>query len=559
MALSPETPPVRPLKSAAQRLWNETPGVVALLSVAVTAWLLVAIARAGWFQGWWLSLPLLALAILLGGIAWWNTPRIDKAATIVILTVAALLYLPPAEQMALSGDAGIYGNEAAFLARTNSIQGPYTPLAPLSPETRDLFYIDGSEQFDGLYTMQSYDGLVYGGYYVVEPGNEQTAPTIRQSRMAQTSAWQALLLRLIGTPWNFFLGFIAGCISLWLLYATGRRIAPAWVALWSALVVAVSLPQVYLFRSALSEPIGQVWTMAGIYCAVLWLQKQGRQYRWYLPAALFFWITAWSARIDAALLAGPALLLILEAARQRDGNSLKLALAMLPPVALLAMVGNNPPYVGATVEIFSRVQPIFLPGLGALLIATPLLIFTFWRWGHPLTRFYQKQDWLWHLLLFLPAAFVVLWSTIPNPLRVEGVTRSFQEIIWYSSVSLTPLLYWLALAGIGLILRKKPGTAQGFLILTLLGLGAAYFLDYSSAPVYPVSLRRLVADVLPLLALAAGQVLALMPQMNAVVPTSIRTALQGILVAGTLIWLGMQTTPILPCTRHATRSHTLPL
>jgi hypothetical protein len=520
-------------------------GVAALLSLAAAAWLLVGLARAGWFGLWWLALPLMGAALALGLMAWWRSPLWDKGAALLLLAVAALLYLPPAQQVALSGDAGIYSNEAAWLARTGGVRGAFEPLAPLSPATRDLFYIDSSEQFDGRYTMRAYDGLVYGGYYVVEPGGEGETPIIRQSRLAQTSVWQAFLLKLAGMPANFWVGFGAGAIALWLLYATARRIAPPWLALWSALLLAVSLPQVYFFRSALSEPVGQVWTLAGLLCAVRWLQEAAPRRPWLLAAALIFWTTAWSARIDAALLAGPAILLLLEAARTRDGQSLRGAALLLPLLALLAVLGNNPPYVGATVEIFSAVQPIFLPGLAALLLATPVAMALLWRWGASLSAFYRRSDWVWHLLLFLPAAFVVLWSTLPNPWRTEGMTRAYQEIIWFSSASLTPLLYWMALAGMGLVLWRRAGAAQGFLLLCLWGLGAAYFLDYTSAPLYPISLRRLLADLLPLLVLLAGQALLLMPGRAAGAPW-LRPLLQGGVAAAALLWMGVQMAPLYP-------------
>jgi hypothetical protein len=137
----------------------------------------------------------------------------------------------------------------------------------------------------------------------------------------------------------------------------------------------------------------------------------------------------------------------------------------------------------------------------------------------------------------------VLWATLPNPWRVEGMTRSFQEIIWFSSASLTPLLYWLALAGVGLVLWRRAGAAQAFLVLATVGLGAAYFLDYTSAPLYPISLRRLAADLLPLLVLLAGQAIALLPPVRG---AAWRPALQGGIALAALIWMGVLMAPLWP-------------
>jgi hypothetical protein len=110
------------------------------------------------------------------------------------------------------------------------------------------------------------------------------------------------------------------------------------------------------------------------------------------------------------------------------------------------------------------------------------------------------------LKVVLCAAFAlpILWATLPNPLRVEGTTRAYQEIIWFSSQYISPLFYWLALVGVIWLLWRLKSDASYFLVLALLGLAGVFFSSYTSAAVYPVSLRRLTTDVLPLMALLGG-------------------------------------------------------
>ena len=93
---------------------------------------------------------------------------------------------------------------------------------------------------------------------------------------------------------------------------------------------------------------------------------------------------------------------------------------------------------------------------------------------------------------------------MPNGLRTAETTRNYQEIIWYSSQYITPLLYWLVLAGVGWLLWRGYSAKEFWLLATFLSLAAVFFYRYTSANVYPVSLRRLISDVIPLMVLLAG-------------------------------------------------------
>ncbi len=524
------------------------PGAMALAALAATAWLLIALARTGQF-GWWpLALPTLALAVAAGAVAWLRSTRFDKAATAALFLLAALLYLPPAQTLALTGDSAIYAGDGALIARTGAMVSVFDPLVPLSPRARDLFYVSSDEQFDGSIVATAYDGLVYGGFYVADDGGAQGAPPLlRTARMPQVESWLALLYATGWMQAPFFLSPLFAALALCLLYSVARRLHGQWVALWVATLVAISYPQIYLARAPLAEIVGQFWTLAALLLALRWLTSARP---WQLAAALLLWTTAWSARIDSILLIGPTALLLMWAGARRDGRSLRGALMSAPFVLALGILGSNPVYVGATAELAVK----FIVNLGPVAltaaVALPLLVGAAWLWGPALlARVWPRLRVPASLLTFAAAAFVVLWSTLPGPWRDPSLTRHFQEIPWFSSTYVTPLLYWLALAGMALLLWRGFDAQQGFLLFTTLGLGAAYFYTYSSAPVYPISLRRLIGEVIPLMALMAGFAISGLAHLPA--HAQVRRALQGALAAAALVWMGITAAPLI--TQHEAR------
>ena len=170
--------------------------------------------------------------------------------------------------------------------------------------------------------------------------------------------------------------------------------------------------------------------------------------------------------------------------------------------------------MGATYEIVARRWPWFGMALLGLLLALPVGIALFWQGGPRLSQWVQRIAPFLHILIFAACLFVIGWSTLPNPWRVVGVTRRYQEIIWLSSYYLTPLFYWLALAGVGWLFWRGYNAKELLLLTTALTLGSLFFLNYTSAPVYPVSLRRLISDLLPLMTLLAALALDGIAQMK---------------------------------------------
>lgn len=527
----------------------EHAALVAVLLCALAGWLLLALARWGWFGWWWVALGPLAAALGLGALAWWRAAIFDKVAVVALIAVGIVLYTPPAQQIALAGDAAIYPNEAAYIARGatdahasrpgcpagEALCTYYEPFAALSPATEDLFYIDSDEQFPWAYAVRAYDGLIYGGYYVTDAASG----IIHPSRMLLTEALAAGVIKAAGLPASFYLNSALSIVAILSLYAIARLFFRAPLALFPALLLAVSYPQIHFARAPFAEITGQVLTLWGLLLALLWLRAWRAVY---LAAALLLWATAWAARVDALLLLGPAGLLLLIAAWRRDGGALRAALAVSPLVALIVYLGFNRPYVGSTFEQFSILAPVFLPGLVAGAIALPGGMALAWRLGPRLeARAGRWAAWL-GAAAFAATALMMAWALLPHPWRTPDVTRPFQEIIWFSSAYVTPLFYWLTLAGLGAVLWLRRERSALYVAVLFLGLGLLYFYDYSSAPVYPVSLRRLTPDVFPLMALLCGFAL---DGAGRLLPGRGDQAVQALLALAALAWMGSRAAPLL--------------
>jgi hypothetical protein len=357
--------------------------------------------------------------------------------------------------------------------------------------------------------------------------------------MLLVEALAAGSIKAAGLPAAFYLNPALAIASVITLYCISRLFFGGALSLFPALLLAIGYPQIYFARAPFAEITGQLLTLWGLLFALLWLQRRRASY---LPAALLLWATAWTARVDALLLIGPAGLLLLAAAWRRDRDALLGALTAAPLLALIAWLGYNAPYVGSTVELFSNMTPFFVPGLLAGALALPVGMALAWRWGPGLEpRLGRVTPWL-RAAAFVAAAAVTAWALLPHPWRTTEVTRPFQEIIWYSSAYVTPLFYWLALAGLGAVLWRRRDGAALYVAALFLGLGALYFSAYSSAPVYPVSLRRLAPDVFPLMALLCGFALA---EAGALLRGRAGQVAQVGLALVALAWLGARAAPLL--------------
>ncbi|MBI3944144.1 MAG: glycosyltransferase family 39 protein [Chloroflexi bacterium] len=512
------------------------PGRLALYLLGALTWTLILLAWTDHFDLWPVALPLLLLSFLAGFYAWWAAPRTDRFVVAGILIAGLFLFMPPAEHVPLFGDAAIYPDTGALISRTGGLSTIFQPLAPLSAAPRQLFFVSALEQLDWI-KLYSYKGLVYGAYYLTDPDHLVLA----SSRPPLVESWFAFLIALGGMRLALYATGIFAILSLVLIYVVGSRAFNRQAAVWAVLLLGLSYPQIYFGRAPYAEIFGQFYTWAGFYFALLWIAEKRPVW---LILAFFFWVTTWAARLDAVLLIGSAGLLLIFASLDRDRRGLAFLALSAPILGILSYLGTNWPYVGATYEMYAGrwtwFTPLFLLLIFGLLVSLPV----FWMGRAPIVAVLHRVAPVIYVCITGLMGFALLWSTVPNPWRDAGTYRDYQEIIWYSSLYLSPLFFWLAAAGIAWLLWRGYTRAQFLLIASLLLLSAVYFFRYTTAPVYPVALRRLLSDVLPLMALSGGVALTAAlsgPPAGRVIRRWIQTGLG----AATILWMLLLSWPII--------------
>lgn len=476
-----------------QQMTSRTAFGVALLALACVHWGLIGLATAGLFrEGWWLAWIPLAVAVFAALWGWWRLPPAERW-TIAALLATFLLFIPPDENIALHGDAPIYINEAVWIARTGALQGVYAPLAALSPESTDPFWVADTEQRHQS-ELRSYEGLLYGAWYVLDPATmriQVSRPPLWGTWLAFLFMWGGLRAMLFSTPLFATLGVLT-------VYATARQIVSRWAAVAGALLLALSFPQVHFGRMPYAEMVGQFWMMAGCAALLVWLRTRDDRWLW---VALLAWVTTWAARLDALLLLPTVALLFFLAGYWRQRFMARTALPVVAGLALLVWLGTNRAYVGATYELLAMRWWWFPWALLAMMVAVGVALPVGWLWGEKLV---QRGAALTPLLVWgtvMAWCGLIVWGTLPLIAPRWETPAPLQEIVWFTASYVSPIFFWLA--GLGLFAVacrgvRVPHVVLGFLLVSL---SAVFLTRYTSAPVYPVSMRRLLSDVIPLMAL----------------------------------------------------------
>ncbi len=479
----------------------------ALVALALTHWLLIGLATGGWFrEGWWLAWFPLSMAVGLALLGWWRLPARERWSVVLVL-LAVFLFLPPDENIALHGDAPIYLNEAAWMARVGALQGLYEPLAHLSPEQSDPFWVADTEQAHHL-ELRSYDGLLYGAWYLLDPATMRiqiSRPPLWSTWLAFVFLWGGLRAMLLSTP-------LFAAFGVLMVYAVARQLVTRWAAVIGALLLAFSFPQIHFGRMPYAEIVGQFWMMAGCATALVWLRRRDGRWLW---LTLLAWVTTWAARLDALLLLPTVALMLFLAGFWRDRFTMRSAVPLLAGLAALAWLGTNRAYVGSTYELVAARWWWFSWGVLALVLGVVLALPLGWFWGNHLVRRAQKVI---PLLVWAGVGAwcgLVVWGTVPLVLPDWETPALWQEIIWFTGSYTSPIFFWLAALGMFAVACRGVQLPHGLLGFLLVSLSAVFLTQYTSAPVYPVSIRRLVSDVLPLMAVfgaCAIHVVLTMPQ-----------------------------------------------
>lgn len=485
----------------------------ASLTTTLTAWslLAVALAQLGQFRPWTIAVTTV-IACAIGWGAWrilkppsHSTPRHEAIFLTILLLSGAALYCWPAEEFPQNGDASIYPNTATMLIRTGGLSYHYAPLDGLTSEQKELFYIPAERQLSDV-EIQSYEGLLYGAYYVMDPDQN----TILSSRPPLTVAWMGLLGTLGGEQGMLYVTPLFGTLGLAAIYFLGKRLFGSGAGAVAALWILVSFPQLYFSRTLYAEVVGQFFVLSFLYLLVGYWQTRRAAY---IPMGLAALTASFAARVDVILALPTLFLFFLILAWRRDWRAVSLGLLSAVTALAYTLWTVNRPYVGATAEIVFgghlrslRELPIgtLWGALAAALAGMGLLIWLLSRVSA--TRRTTAFRWGLAVLVVVGVGYA-LWvrPLFPEYVRLADgslyATHS-EEILAVTAKYVSPLLVWLAAAGIILVAWRKRLRAEQILLLVLIASFAGPFLwKYTIARVYPVALRRLVPEVLPALSL----------------------------------------------------------
>jgi hypothetical protein len=497
-----------------------------LLGIVTLSWVGVILACLGIFR-WWLLLIVLA-----GLIAWsqWTLrhipraigsgedlacpPRLATLALIILLAAAGWLYAKPAEVYLLTSDAAVYNMGGIVLARDGTLfhepVGVYDYSAFLDPmligsDNPTSFYIDYITQFSYLNSSSPILSRLRDPFYRWSIYSNR----LEIGFLSLPKVWGAFFVWLFGPSYVIWPVSFFGVAGLMLLYLLAWR-SVGWASgLGAALLLGVSLPQLWFARFPVSEAHAQVLLLGGLYLALL--ARQHREHRG-LGRRLAVWsalcLAALTAvRFEATALLGalvPFLIIAWPAhARWARGGALitwGVALQVGATLGTLLSAANTPTYYFTRVMAVLNVFPT-QAALGALLILTVLAaglaakgrLRTVITWGMARSSALLAAAWLlWGVM--------ALWLLMTRP---WGQTLPG----WLAQYWTRPGLALSLLGALSLTWRSDETERQAERF-AFLGVSVVFLLLFSSNalvnPIHPWAMRRLVPAIMPALALCAA-------------------------------------------------------
>ncbi|MFQ5344132.1 MAG: hypothetical protein ACE5F6_21530, partial [Anaerolineae bacterium] len=182
---------------------------------------------------------------------------------LTILVLASVLFLRPAEAVLVMDDAGVYLIHGLTLARTGKLDIVDPLLPSLAGNKADqvlpfLRYESSYLRHQGFYIWTWWRGLV------------------RPSFFHLPSIWMAVFALIAGARAAVWATPLAGLVAISGFALLARRLFGPVVALASALLLTLSLPQVWFARYPTSEMFMQAWLMGGLFMLAVFLQQRSR-------------------------------------------------------------------------------------------------------------------------------------------------------------------------------------------------------------------------------------------------------------------------------------------
>jgi len=504
-----------------------------VLSSALTGIITLALAQVGHF-----SLPVLMSILLLAslgvaGASWlkqksllWQiapSPKTEWLAVVSVIIGAAVLFLHPHQYILGGGDAGVYVNVGANLAKTGALLIREPLLAKIEP---DLLPGLLREQLPGVmprfirlpgfYLSDTVPGLVIPQFYPLHP------------------IWLGIGYSLFGITGALLVTPVWGILSIVAVYLYGRALFNRQTAWLAAFLLLITPLQIYFARYSTAEPITQFLSWAGLWAFTMFGQHRSPRGLWGLAAGMALG-QVFLARIDALpMLLLPAGWAIILLRRRRWDNSewwFWLPLLGLTSYALFHGLAFSRPYTLGTYGwliaiLWNRFWSIVVigtiaGGLGFLLIKYRQ------RWNYP-----AVQRLPWKPILRYGAAVVLvgvaLYAYFIRP-RVGNIVlapywyggsqipitnhENLVRLGWY----LSPLGIGLAVAG-GVLCLFNERWSNWSKLWPLWGVGGTFTLvliyNIFNNPFHIYAMRRYVPIVVPFFILAGAYTVSWLWQLR---------------------------------------------
>ncbi|MFQ5595282.1 MAG: hypothetical protein ACE5HA_14140, partial [Anaerolineae bacterium] len=365
---------------------------------------------------------------------------------------------------------------------------------------------------------------------------------VRPSFFHLPSIWMAVFALIAGARAAVWATPLAGLVAISGFALLARRLFGPVVALASALLLTLSLPQVWFARYPTSEMFMQAWLMGGLFMLAMFLQQRSRFAGATAGVALgglfFIRVDAWVAILAVCLCFAGWLL-----KNRRDMPPLRHAVSdrwFFVPLGLTLAWAALHAALFASSYVISLMHLYITPRLGAIAIlgAATGCAAAFVAWYRPSA-----------IRLRVPTSGVSRWLAGSIMIGVWAValvvgTRAsvgfdtLQWLGWYY----TPLGLIAGLLGAVLVIRHGISRPTQVLLLIALMYALLYLPDPRVNPTQPWGVRRFVPAVLPTLTLLMAYALARFPVPG---PERLQQAIRVALVLILAVALARSARPLL--------------
>jgi hypothetical protein len=482
---------------------------------AVNGWLALLLAELGLFAVSRLALIWVALGLLLllagyqRHVSWgpWplvtgRLPRVEWLFLTVWLIAASWLFFRPHEYVLGGGDAGVYVNLSAAIARHGSILIQDETLATLNPALypavlRPLPPPEAAPYYflPGFYVTGSTPGLITPQFYPLHP------------------VWQAVAYDLGGPGAALLMPGLWALLGSLAIYLVVRQFGGWPLAALALAGLSLNALQVWFARYPTTETLTQYLLWMGVWSLGAWLANRQPLPLWGLLAGVS-WGQLFLTRIDTYfLLAIPLLIgvaLWWHSHWQRAHAWLFLPLVLLTVHSFVHAIWQSSPYFfnvfGYGLALLQRAW--LIPLLSLLLLLASFTALSRHS-GDYIERWQRPLKLAAILLLLLLAAYgwfirpasgpIVTWADWYGGQVVTNYDReNLLRLGWY----LGPLGVWLAVAGAALVTWQLSRRTAVILVVGV-GFSLLYLWRIQANPHQIYTMRRYVPAVMPFFVVAA--------------------------------------------------------